>query len=88
MLGNGWKDVWSDPNGSFRAALGADPVYKLMGRHGLTQTGLKDKKQPGEIEFFIRSGGHGVRVTDWNEMLDFLDRWMVKPAAAGIGSRE
>ncbi len=76
MLGNGWKDVWSDPNGSFRAALGADPVYKLMGRHGLTQTGLKDNKERGEIEFFIRSGGHGVRVTDWNEMLDFLDRWM------------
>lgn len=86
MLGNGWKDVWSDPNGSFRAALGADPVYKLLGRHGLTQTGLKDSKEPGEIEFFIRSGGHGVRVTDWNEMLDFFDRWLVKPPAAGANA--
>jgi hypothetical protein len=76
MLGNGWKDVWSDPNGSFRAALGADPVYELMGKRGLAQTGLKDKKELGEIEFFIRSGGHGVRVKDWDEMLDFLDRWM------------
>ncbi len=88
LLGNGWKDVWSDPNGSFRAALGADPVYKLMGRHGLTQTGLRDRKTPGEIEFFIRSGGHGVRVGDWEEMLDFLDRWMpptraVSPPADG-----
>jgi hypothetical protein len=83
MLGNGWKDVWSDPNGAFRAAVGADPVYKLMGRHGLTQTGLKDKKETGEIEFFIRAGGHGVRVTDWNEMLNFLDRWMGhEPAVA------
>jgi hypothetical protein len=76
MLGNGWKDVWSDPNGSFRAALGADPVYELMGKRGLAQTGLKDKKELGELEFYIRSGGHGVRVKDWDEMLDFLDRWM------------
>lgn len=76
MLGNGWKDVWSDPNGAFRAAIGAKPVYELMGRHGLTQTGLKDNKEIGEVEFFIRPGGHGVRVTDWNEMLNFLDRWM------------
>ena len=60
--------------------------YRLMGKHGLTQTGLKDKRQPGEIEFFIRSGGHGVRVTDWNEMLDFLDRWLVKPPAEGINA--
>jgi len=80
MLGNGWKDVWSDPNGAFRAAIGADPVYKLMGMHGLTQTGMKDSKESGELEFFIRQGGHGVRVTDWNEMLDFLDRWFGKSA--------
>ncbi len=80
MLGNGWKDVWSDPNGSFRAAIGADPVYKLMGKKGLVQTGMrdtpKDHGELGEIEWFIRSGGHGVRVLDWAEMLDFCDRWM------------
>jgi fermentation-respiration switch protein FrsA (DUF1100 family) len=76
MLGNGWKDVWSDPNGVYRAAIGADPVYKLMGRRGLVQNGMKDNHEAGEIEFFIRSGGHGVRVKDWEEMLGFLDRWM------------
>jgi (4-O-methyl)-D-glucuronate---lignin esterase len=76
MLGNGWKDVWSDPNGAFRAALGADPVYKLFGKKGLTQTGLKDTATPGELEWFIRPGGHGVRVTDWDEMLAFCDRWI------------
>jgi hypothetical protein len=75
LLGNGWKDVWSDPNGSFRAAQGADPVYKLMGVTGLTQSGMRDAKAKGEIDFFIRSGGHGVRVVDWDYMLDWLDRW-------------
>jgi hypothetical protein len=88
MLGNGWKDVWSDPNGSFRAALGADPVYKLMGKRGLAQANMRDmpetkgaasngdRSQMGEIEWFIRPGGHGVRVVDWDEMLAFCDRWI------------
>jgi hypothetical protein len=76
MLGNGWKDVWSDPNGSFRAALGADPVYKLMGAKGLMQSGLREKASTGELEWFIRPGGHGVRVVDWDEMLAFCDRWI------------
>ena len=94
MLGNGWKDVWSDPNGAFRAAVGADPVYKLLGAKGLTQASLKEKPNGGELEFFIRSGGHGVRVADWDEMLDFLDRWFGNGAAragngqSAIGSRE
>lgn len=83
MLGNGWKDVWSDPNGAFRAAAGADAVYKLLGAKGLTQAGLKDRPNGGELEYFIRPGGHGVRVTDWDEMLNFLDRWFGKPASAG-----
>jgi fermentation-respiration switch protein FrsA (DUF1100 family) len=76
LLGNGWKDVWSDPNGSFRAAQGADPVYKLMGARGLTQSGMRDQKMKGEIDFYIREGGHGVRVVDWDYMLDWLDRWL------------
>jgi hypothetical protein len=93
MLGNGWKDVWSDPNGAYRAAVGADPVYELMGKHGLAQTGMrdspeikgapsnKDRGEMGELEWFIRPGGHGVRVTDWDEMLAFCDRW-IGPAEA------
>jgi hypothetical protein len=83
LLGNGWKDVWSDPNGSFRAALGADPVYELMGKKGLAQTGLSDTSERGDLDFFIRSGGHGVRAADWDYMLDWLDRWFGEPAAGG-----
>jgi hypothetical protein len=82
LLGNGWKDVWSDPNGSYRAALGADPVYKLFGVAGLTQSGMREATQRTEIDWFIRSGGHGVREADWDEMLAFLDRWLQPDAAA------
>jgi hypothetical protein len=82
LLGNGWKDVWSDPNGSFRAALGADPVYKMMGAQGLLQTGMQDTTHRGDIDFWIRPGGHSVRAVDWDHFLDSLDRWFGKPAQA------
>ncbi len=83
LLGNGWRDVWSDPNGSFRAALGAEPVYKLMGVDGLTQTGIGDTKHRGEIDFYMRPGAHGIRVIDWDYFLDWLDRWLAKPVSVG-----
>jgi hypothetical protein len=76
MVGNGWKDVWSDPNGAFRAALGADPAFRLMGGTGLQQTGLRDVQKRGDIDFFIRPGGHGVRKADWDYMIGWLDRVM------------
>jgi hypothetical protein len=75
LLGNGWRDVWSDPNGSFRAALGADPAYKLMGVSGLTQTSMRDTAKRGEIDFYIRTAAHGIRVADWAYFLDYLDKW-------------
>lgn len=79
LLGNGWKDVWSDPTGSFRAAQGADAAYRLLGVPGLAQPGLKSPPTDGAIEFYIRSGGHGVRKVDWAYFLDYLDRVMGAP---------
>lgn len=76
LLGNGWKDVWSDPNGVFRAALGADPVYRLYGVEGLTQDGMRDTDRRGPLDFWIRPTGHSVRPSDWDYFLDWLDRWM------------
>ena len=76
FLGNGWKDVWSDPNGTFRAASAADPAYELLGVEGLKQTGLADPEYlGGEIAFQIRTGGHGVRRADWRAFLDWMDLW-------------
>ena len=82
FLGNGWKDVWSDPNGTFRAAMAADPAYELLGVEGLAQTGLADPDYlSGEIAFQIRTGGHGVRRADWRAFLDWMDVWF--PSSPG-----
>ncbi len=80
LLGNGWKDVWSDPNGSFRAALGAEPAYELFGEKGLAQMSMTDTAHYGAVDFYIRNGGHGVRQIDWEHFLDFCDRWFKQDA--------
>lgn len=73
LLGNARRDVWSDPNGAFRAAMGADPVYESYGGSGLDQAGLKPYDPAAEIAFWIRPGTHGVVKEDWPAFLAFLD---------------
>lgn len=73
MLGNARRDVWADPNGTFRAAMGADPVYELYGLKGLDQAGLEDFNPQADIAYWLRSGVHGVLDRDWPAFLDFID---------------
>lgn len=73
LLGNARRDVWSDPNGAFRAAIGADPVYELYGASGLDQAALKPYHPAAEIAFWIRPGTHGVVKEDWPAFFAFLE---------------
>lgn len=79
LLGNARRDVWSDPNGAFRAALAADPVWELYGAGGLTQTSLGKFDPKADIAFWIRPGTHGVVKEDWPAFLDFLDAQFKPP---------
>ena len=73
MIGGAWRDAWSDPTGSFRAARAANPVYALYGSEGMTQTSLGDFQPDADIAQFMRRGLHGVRPGDWRAFLAFLD---------------
>ena len=73
LLGNARRDVWSDPNGAFRAAIGADAVYELFGKKGLDQSRLNEWRPDAELAFWIRPGTHGVVEEDWPAFLSFLD---------------
>ncbi|NNC37627.1 MAG: alpha/beta hydrolase [Acidimicrobiales bacterium] len=73
FLGNARRDVWSDPNGAFRAAQGASAIYKLYNKQGLNQDKLKPFIPENDISFYIRKGTHGVVKEDWPAFLDFLD---------------
>ncbi len=73
FLGNGRRDVWSDPNSTFRVARAASPVYRLYGPAGLGATGMDDYRPGDPLAYFLRSGGHGVDARDVVAMLAFLD---------------
>ena len=74
-------DRWADPKGEFLSAVGADPVYRLLGSGGLpskTMPGLNQPLLRGQIGYHIRSGGHDVKVFDWEQYLSFADRHLKK----------
>ncbi|WP_291843412.1 hypothetical protein [Maricaulis sp.] len=73
LIGGGWRDAWSDPQGSFRAARGAMPVYELYGSDGLRQSRLAGFDAEADLAVFMRRGLHGVQSSDWNAFLEFLD---------------
>ncbi len=73
LLGNARRDKWSDPNGAFRAAQGANPAYELFGSEGLTTERLNEFDPDADIAFWIRPGTHGEVKEDWSAFLEFLD---------------
>ncbi len=74
LLGNAGRDVWSDPEGAFRAALGANRVYELYDKSGLKAETLNDYRPIDQIAFWLRPGTHGVVTEDWPAFMTFLDK--------------
>lgn len=73
LLGNTKRDVWSDPEGAFRAAKGASHAYELYGSAGFTPSKLTQFKPNEDIAYWIRPGTHGVVKEDWPAFLEFMD---------------
>jgi hypothetical protein len=72
---------WVDARGMFLAAVGAGPVYRLLGKKGLgtsefppQETALID----GDVAFRQHSGGHTTG-PNWPTFLQFADRYLKSP---------
>ncbi|MEO0467465.1 MAG: hypothetical protein AAF216_13060 [Pseudomonadota bacterium] len=72
FLGNGRRDVWSDPNSTFRAAAAASSVYGLYGVSGLEADTMVDFRPGDGLAYFVRPGGHGVDQRDVDGFIAFL----------------
>jgi len=71
FLGNGRRDVWSDPNSTFRVARAADKVYKAYGVAGLRQETMPDFIPGGELVYWLRDGGHSIVSEDIEAFIRF-----------------
>lgn len=85
FLGNGRRDVWSDPNGAYRAAIGASPAWEAFGKTGLDQRDMQSSNPRAGIDYHLRSGGHGITREDVQAFLGFLDaNFLAAPSAEAL----
>ncbi len=82
-------DGWVDAHGMFLAAVGASPVYELLGKRGLPTNVFPPMETPligGDVAFRQHSGGH-TPAPNWPTFLSFASRYMPSSALpAGAAS--
>ncbi|HKX27595.1 MAG TPA: hypothetical protein VJ302_07880 [Blastocatellia bacterium] len=74
-------DGWVDAKGMFLAAVGAGPVYQLLGKKDLGTTefpSIETTLIEGEVAFRQHSGGH-TPGPNWPIFLTFADRYLRVP---------
>jgi hypothetical protein len=78
------NDAWVDAKGSFLAAVGAGPVYKLLGAKDLGTTefpAIDTAIIDGDLGFRQHTSGHTPGPT-WPTFLTFATRYLDKPSAS------
>ncbi len=66
-------DKWADPISAFNAARSASSVYELYGARGIENTSLYNFNQDSQLAFFMRPWFHGVRMSDWDVFISFIN---------------
>ncbi|MFN7054617.1 hypothetical protein [Hyphomonas sp.] len=80
FLGNARRDVWSDPNSSFRAAEAASAAWRAQGAAGLALD-IREFDPSAKMAWFLRPGGHSVTDDDLEAFLAFLTAHLTRGGA-------
>lgn len=77
-IGTAEDDQWSDPKGQFLSGVLAGPVYRLYKENGIGIDTMPAVDHPvGDlIHFHVRTGKHDITLYDWQQYLDFADRYL------------
>ncbi len=82
-------DGWVDAKGMFLAAVGAGPVYRLLGKKDLATVDFPAIETPliaGDLAFRQHTGGH-TPVPNWPTFITFASRYLnVAPTHVSQGS--
>ena len=74
-------DNWADQKGEFLSGVFASPVYALFGLTGLPikeMPAVSHPVQTGSIAYHIRPGKHDITHYDWEQYLNFADKYLKK----------
>ena len=85
FLGNGRRDVWSDPNSSYRAAKAASAMWEAYGIEGLDGKGMRSFDPSTGIVWWLRPGGHAMVEEDIHAFIEFLSVHQLETIAATQG---
>ena len=80
-VASGIDDKWADPRGEYLSAYHASPVYRLLGKTGLTSPDLPPLGEAiieSQVGYHVREGGHSMETYDWQRFLDFADYHLKK----------
>ena len=74
LLQTGDTDKWSDPKGEFLAAVGAAPVYEMLGKKSLGTDVYPAAGVPilNDIGYYMHAGGHGALPADYEIFIRFI----------------
>jgi len=87
FITGGNQEQWEDVKGGFLAAVAAEPVYNLLGKHGVGAIELPAIEHPimlGEIGFYHHNGGHMYTANERAWVTAWMEKYLptTPPGAA------
>ncbi len=75
--GDGTRDTWADPRGSWLSLIEASKVWALLGKTAVWQGEMppvNELRMEGALAYHIHEGGHDLTAFDWKLYLDHADQ--------------